>query len=50
MQRFVLPQLAEAFVFPEPLRRIEHLEGQSTISLKGIFGMELQDRISLGFI
>lgn len=30
--------------------RIEHHEGQSTIPLKGIFGMELQDRISLGFI
>lgn len=30
--------------------RIEHHEGQSTIPLKGIFSMELQERISLGFI
>ncbi|MFN6304894.1 MAG: hypothetical protein ACK42H_22100 [Planctomycetota bacterium] len=30
--------------------RVEHHEGQTTISLKGMFGMELQDRLSLGFI
>ncbi len=30
--------------------RVEHHEGQTAIPLKGMFGMELQDRLSLGFI
>jgi hypothetical protein len=30
--------------------RVEHHEGQSTIPLERMFGMELQDRLSLGFI